>query len=280
MKSNKGIASVILVILALLLVSATYLTYKYYKPFKTKSNKLKEELNPISQNREEKEDNYETIVNNMLAYKLKHHKLLTQPPKEAYGYPPWPHSFSVRKNNINDWCSFSILSSEYLDNFDGEIELNTGDEKYTKKNVTIDGIDATEFTYNKVGDATSKSIYVTNAPFTYRMGYNFKKGGELASFCQTEAEKIIDSFTFLDRPNFFEKGNLTDVDGTKYNLVYEKPGKPALSVEIDFSNKSLCKSNGSTYRECKYSDFSVGDRVDVWGYKTGDKVGVLKMTEL
>lgn len=277
--NNKGAATLIILIGLLGAGIAAFSLFKYTDIFSdVEKSKLVE--NKFEKAKKTKGGDLVTHTNSMFAYKLKYSPLLEEPSKDSYGFPPYPHTFTIKRDNdAGDYCSVSIYSSKTLDNFDGEIDLNTNDDKYDKKNTTIDGVSAVEFTYDKVGDAIAKSYYVTNAPFTYRIGYNYKKTGALVDFCKTEAEKVVNSFEFLDRPNFFEEGNVTDQGNKKYNMVYEKPGNPALSVILNFTDKSLCKLSTGTYKKCEYSDLDVGDRVDVWGYKNNNIVEVLSLVE-
>lgn len=88
-------------------------------------------------------------------------------------------------------------------------------------------------------------------------------------------------------PNFVKTGNLvaTAVDGKTdegWSLLYEEPGKPALKVNLIFSDESLC-DQGSGNQPCLIlSSFAIGERVKVEGMESEDdnKVTVFKMTQV
>ncbi len=63
--------------------------------------------------------------------------------------------------------------------------------------------------------------------------------------------------------NFMKIGNMTRDDFGVWKLIYEKPGAPALSVKLVFSEKSVCK-NGEETVLCE-SFLNIGDRVKVEG---------------
>lgn len=80
--------------------------------------------------------------------------------------------------------------------------------------------------------------------------------------------------------NFSETGTFTkDFPGSKPGvlyLLYEKPGAPALTVELEYDGDSKCAN-------CDFNDLKVGDKIQVDGLRQGDVVTVdiieLKTTE-
>ena len=97
-------------------------------------------------------------------------------------------------------------------------------------------------------------------------------GGELGD-SSGEVKPLPTSKVILDasKANFEETGNLTGK-----NLVYEEPGKPAISVELIFNGTSWCEDKpcliGSNLSMVgRYPD---GTRVRITGEKEGDKVTV------
>jgi hypothetical protein len=83
----------------------------------------------------------------------------------------------------------------------------------------------------------------------------------------------IESFIVNDevgRADFKKIGNLTK-SGENWNLVYEEPGKPALSLRLEFNESSLC---ADTYenKSCSPVYWGVGDRAEIIGYKSDNRV--------
>jgi len=76
--------------------------------------------------------------------------------------------------------------------------------------------------------------------------------------------------------DFFKIGNLvSSPDG--WRLLYEEPGKPALSVDLIFSDKSSCVGIGPTV--CDTSVFTPGTRVAMEGLMDPEgKVAVTRIT--
>ena len=61
-------------------------------------------------------------------------------------------------------------------------------------------------------------------------------------------------------------------------LVFEKPGSPAVTIELSFDAKSLCILNG-TVSPCRPSDFVPGERVTVDGEESSGTVGVVSLID-
>jgi len=82
--------------------------------------------------------------------------------------------------------------------------------------------------------------------------------------------------------NFTKTGNLVDrstVLEENWVLVYEEPGKPALSVSLDFIENSICVI-GSETGLCWDAELVGGERVTIEGQKAEneDKVTVARLT--
>lgn len=75
--------------------------------------------------------------------------------------------------------------------------------------------------------------------------------------------------------NFSQTGNLSKKDN-KWYLVYEEPGMPALTVELQFNKDSVCDFEKGG--QCDLSTFIEGERVRVDGVKTDDSVLVVGIT--
>lgn len=79
------------------------------------------------------------------------------------------------------------------------------------------------------------------------------------------------------KENFVRTGNLVQNNpGQKadvWYLVYEEPGKPALSKELHFTKESLCADI-----LCHTASLQVGDRVSVTGELLGETVTVVRLS--
>ena len=94
-------------------------------------------------------------------------------------------------------------------------------------------------------------------------------------------EKVVD-VSPTEGYGFVETGNLVNTDplnsahGPEFSLLYEKPGSPALKVDLVFTEESRCKSLND-FRLCKDVNFRVGDGVQVKGNKSGEKLEVAEL---
>lgn len=85
--------------------------------------------------------------------------------------------------------------------------------------------------------------------------------------------------------NFSEVGNILnwDVQTESYTddwtLLYEKPGNPAISVNLNFNENSLCDI-GEGDELCDKNKFSNGDRAKVEGNRVNNKVTVIKLEKI
>ncbi len=83
--------------------------------------------------------------------------------------------------------------------------------------------------------------------------------------------------------NFTKEGNLSKNNpGLKkdiWYLVYEEQGAPALKVELEFNDKSLCVVNSST-SVCEVASLKTGDRYKIEGFNQDGKLTVIKMTKI
>jgi len=70
--------------------------------------------------------------------------------------------------------------------------------------------------------------------------------------------------------NFKRNGNLVKRDGD-WQLIYEEPGKPALSVRLEFNENSMCH-DAYEDKSCSPEYWEEGDRAQIMGYKQEGKV--------
>jgi len=81
---------------------------------------------------------------------------------------------------------------------------------------------------------------------------------------------------------FFKTGNVVH-KGDKLELVYEEPGKPALTAELIFNSLSVCTDMNDEKISCEtYSlvNLNDGDRIRLSGIKEGNKINVKTLTIL
>lgn len=87
-----------------------------------------------------------------------------------------------------------------------------------------------------------------------------------------EDSRIDDPFQSAGGNGFYETGNMVkNNSGLKpdvWYLVYEKPGSPAVNVEISLKADSSCITRGVS-QSCEKISFSYGQRVNVKGVKVG-----------
>jgi hypothetical protein len=90
-----------------------------------------------------------------------------------------------------------------------------------------------------------------------------------------DSEVEIETFEIIEddnKPEFIEIGNITK-DNNQWYLVYEKPGKPALRVELLFDDDSRCDDQRAD-NSCLPAYWRVGDRVEIKGVLENEKVRV------
>lgn len=99
---------------------------------------------------------------------------------------------------------------------------------------------------------------------------------------QTDNQAITKNSNRDSEINFSEIGNIVNTEPTKGNtnlkLIYEKPGAPALSVDLLFNEKSMCGSETEKIVCMAMSrSFENGLRVKIFGIRTDDTVEVREM---
>jgi hypothetical protein len=82
--------------------------------------------------------------------------------------------------------------------------------------------------------------------------------------------------------NFTKTGNLVDKSTEleeNWVLIYEEPGKPALSVSLDFTQNSICAAGNETGL-CWDTELVGGERITIGGIKAenSDMVTVVRLT--
>ncbi len=79
--------------------------------------------------------------------------------------------------------------------------------------------------------------------------------------------------------NFTKIGNITKLENAvNWTLVYEEPGKPALTKELIVKDDSLCIS-GQDISYCYSFVITAGDRVLIDGKENEGKIEVLRMVK-
>lgn len=226
-------------------------------------------------------DDWLTFTNHPYAYEFKYHYNFGPPPAESMPSPPPPAGISLMKrfpiddpNKPFEWCDFAVLSFKGTDWFDLEIQSLESDPDYKKSSVVIGGVSAKQFVYDQKGESVAKSYYFVKAPFAYRVGFNYMKGGANSEFCRQSWEKSIQTFKFLKTPDFSEEGNMVEGETESYALLYEETGESALTVDLKFTEESTCNI-GRGNEPCDESAMTIGDRVETWGYKSGNVLEVL-----
>jgi len=90
---------------------------------------------------------------------------------------------------------------------------------------------------------------------------------------------IIENFSIP----FDDVGNIVRAPTTGWNFLYEEPGQPALSIELEFTDQSQCKFKGGEILCLALSSdaaFKQGMRVGIIGTRTKNTVAVSSLTEL
>lgn len=83
----------------------------------------------------------------------------------------------------------------------------------------------------------------------------------------------------INAENLIEKtGNLTK-QNSSWVLVYEEPGKPALTLNLEFNANSLCEK-GAQKDICVLENFKIGSRVRISGAINGNNLNVYTLNIL
>lgn len=135
------------------------------------------------------------------------------------------------------------------------------------------------------------SFYITNIEFldssSALVGYEdgHKAYTAKADFTITpDKEVTINSFEVLEggdedasaEMDFSETGNLTQKDGG-WQLVYEKPGQPALTAELTFTDQSQCITATGDNTPCSEASWEQGARATVNGIEKDEVVEVVSI---
>jgi hypothetical protein len=73
--------------------------------------------------------------------------------------------------------------------------------------------------------------------------------------------------------NFSEEGNLLKDSSGVWKLLYEKPGAPALSASLLFSDQTVCVL-GTAYTKCNLTNEEIGQRAKIKGDPKGEVIVV------
>jgi hypothetical protein len=134
------------------------------------------------------------------------------------------------------------------------------------------------------------SFYVTSIDFTapYECIVDYEDG-HIALRAKAEfqvpsaGEVVIENFEIIEdeqgesgADNFSRSGNLVERDGN-WTLVYEEPGKPALTARLQFSDQSKCFTNNNEKIACEPGSWEEGSKVEVSGTETN---GIVKVNNL
>ena len=82
-----------------------------------------------------------------------------------------------------------------------------------------------------------------------------------------------DETLLIEETNFHETGMLTKGGTTDWTLIFEKPGKPALTVSLAFTNTSQCREK-EVWIPCSPPKWQAGTQAEVYGTRKGDIVAV------
>ncbi len=79
------------------------------------------------------------------------------------------------------------------------------------------------------------------------------------------------------KEDFSKSGHLIINDSGEYSLLYEEPGAPALSAELNFTDETKCFKD-SQEKPCREITFKKGDLVEVKGYYMAEKVNISEIS--
>lgn len=278
---KKGFAILPAILIILVVSSVSFGLYKFVS---IKSKDL--DTIPSEKNSEDETSGWATYTNGVYAYQIKYNSQFGPPPPESMPSPPPPVSFNIQKMwnqgvdaGMPEWCYIEILSFEGADSFEGEIKSLQNDISYKEETSNINGKSAKKFIYDSKGTAVSVSYYVSNGPFSYRIGYNYQKDGTHADWCKQNSEAAIANFKFLTTPNFIEQGNIVTAYEEGFSLLYDTPGNPAAKVLLKFTPSSICNF-GKGNESCDLYKFTIGDRVEVFGQKNGDFADITWLSKI
>jgi hypothetical protein len=145
--------------------------------------------------------------NEKYAYQIKYMTDWHKQSDDEPPYPPPPAGMIFSKKWDDKklfFCNFSILSSDLIDNIDGEIDILSTDPKYFKGTGKINNIDSITFESDQNTTVNGISAlnyglthYVKNMNKSYRISY----GGMLSNAedmkdCKAICEKMLSSFVF------------------------------------------------------------------------------------
>lgn len=131
---------------------------------------------------------------------------------------------------------------------------------------------------NKKGFVPVITLVVIAVLVVFSAGCLPKGGGQEAGEPTPEPTQTLEV-------NFSQAGNILNWDSQtesytdEWTFLYEKPGNPAISLKLVFSQSSLCNI-GEGEKVCDKGELNNGDRVELEGSRVGDKVTVIKLEKL
>lgn len=98
-----------------------------------------------------------------------------------------------------------------------------------------------------------------------------------------EVKKIMESVAPLPQADFVKDGYLRldqeDEETLSWKLLYEEPGRPIVTIYLDFNFRSKC-DYGQSEGICNEKKFEDGMRIHIEGTKSGNNVTVIKLQVL
>jgi len=101
--------------------------------------------------------------------------------------------------------------------------------------------------------------------YVARVDFEMNQGVTVDKFTTLESDKF--TVEKISQVDFKETGNLTKPEG-EWTLVYEKPGQPALTKNLEITEDSICINEVGDLKNsevCNVGNWEAGDRVKVFG---------------
>jgi hypothetical protein len=203
--------------------------------------------------------------------------------KEYFGGSDRIIEVAMEKDGFKGWKIDDIICQEGENEADNNISENI-------KNLVSEYIRNNIAELSPVDPVLGGNFYVTsinfNAPNEGIVDY---EDGHMALQAEVQfqvpsaEEVVIEKFEVSEdeqnankNDNFSEIGNLTE-QNNNWVLVYEEPGKPALNVELQFSDQSECFDSDSEKIACEPGSWEEGIRVEVSGFESEKSVQVSEL---
>lgn len=162
------------------------------------------------------------------------------------------------------------LSERVLNNIDTEMLATEMASFVGVQDIPDEGV--------KIGEITL--LDEKNAVLDIKLNYSGGTIEKNINLIKENEEWKVDSVENQNLINFIKTGNIV-INNPGYpenvwHIIYEEPGKPAITKALQFTNNSICFIDTSE-SNCNPDSLETGTRVELKGFEKGDEIEVINL---